>query len=362
MARRERGIYKRKDGRFEARFIKGRDASGKAVYSAVYAQTYAEIKAKRDAAMEKLKLPEPIKAHEITVRAALEQYLESVKVQIKPSTAAIYKRYTDSYIVPFFGETTCDRLSQAQFQAFINKLVADGLSAITVQSVFSFLKSGVNSAMIGNVFNVNLPKYRATEVEVLSVDEQKRLESAAKSSDEIDFLTITLCLYTGIRVGEVCGLKWEDVDFERKVLKIRRTLQRMKVEGGESKTKLGFSTPKSKTSVRNIPLSEFLLTVLKEAKSESSSQFVLSRNGDPVEPRAIQTRFKKLLKQAELKDINFHVTRHTFAVRALESGFDIKSLSEILGHGSASVTLDKYAHALDDHKRELMESLTSSQN
>jgi integrase len=228
---------------------------------------------------------------------------------------------------------------------------------VTVQSVFSFLKAGIKT-VDSSIFNVKLPKKQKSNVEFFSMDEQKRLEAAAKASCGLDYLSTTLSLYTGVRVGELCGLVWNDIDFECRILRVRRTMQRINSDG-ESKTEIAFLTPKTETSTRNIPLPDFLLDVLTEQRAVSRCTYVLSARGKPVEPRTVQRRFKKLLSDAGVKEVNLHTTRHTFATRALENGFDVKSLSEILGHGSATVTLNKYAHALDEHKRACMNGLSS---
>jgi integrase len=146
------------------------------------------------------------------------------------------------------------------------------------------------------------------------------------------------------------------------VLHVHRTVQRIKnTEGdGDKKTKVVCLTPKSRASERKIPLPDFIAEFLKEHKEAASSEYVVSLNGCRLEPRAVQRRFKRLLVCAEIKDVNFHAgTRHTFATRALEKGFDIKTLSEILGHSSVTFTLIKYAHVLDEHKRRNMELLAS---
>jgi integrase len=363
--RRERNIYKRKDGRYEARYIKGHDEHGKAIYGAVYARTYAEVKEKRD----KVKMTEnnpPRKDAQRTVTAEMETYLDSIHTQVKPSTLGIYRRYVGSYIAPYFKNTRCDQLTVEMTQGFVDSQIENGLSAVTVQSVFSLLRNGLKSAFQGDVLAVNLPKRISNEVEVFSLDEQRRLEAALKQSDDINHIGVTLCLYTGLRIGELCGLMWADVDFDRRLLHVRRTLQRIKNENYKdemtdaSKTIVECLLPKSSASRRSIPLPGFLLSLLDEHHTCTQGDgFVISRDGASIEPRNMQYRFEKLLTEANVKKVNFHVTRHTFATRALENGFDVKTLSDILGHSSATITLKKYAHSLDEHKRRSMESLSA---
>ncbi|GHU76131.1 site-specific integrase [Clostridia bacterium] len=355
MARKERNIYKRNDGRYEARYIREYGSDGKAIYGAVYAKTYAEVKEKLERVKE---TPIEVRANlSQTIKETTENYLTSVKIRIKPSTYGIYQRYLDNYITPYFGTKRLGDITPEILQGFVDTQLKNGLSVVTVQSVFSLLKTGVKSVMGKDNFEVTIPKYSTSEVEFFSLDEQKRLEATAKNSDEIDFIAITMCLYTRLRVGKICGLMWEDIDFECRLLHVRRTMQRISVSDGEHKTKIVFMPPKSATSARSIPLPDFLLTLLREHQAKNASAYVLSRNAEPVEPRNIQYRFKKLLTSAGVKQANFHATRHTFATRALENGFDVKTLSEILGHSSAIVTLKKYAHVLDEHKRNRMEAL-----
>jgi len=297
----------------------------------------------------------------LTVMEKLSSYLETAKIVIKPSSAAVYHRYMDHYIEPYFKDMPYAQLTSDAIQEFIANLTKSGLSAVTVQAVYSFLKAGLKPNGKDALFDITLPKYSRQQVEYLSFEEQKRLEEAAKGERYPLDLAMMIGLYTGIRIGELCGLMWDDIDFSCKIMRIKRTLQRIPMyDGSTNKTKIVISAPKSPTSIRNIPIPGFLLDLLRDYKQSADCEYILSLKGKHLEPRFIQNRFKKLLKTAKVKDVNFHTIRHTFATRALESGFDIKSLSEILGHASATVTLDKYAHVLDDHKRKLMEKMAEN--
>ena len=358
MARRERNVFKRKDGRYEARYIKYRDENGKAKYGSVYAPTYATVKLKLDKAKAEIRkntdLLEPPKQ---TIVNAVETYLNNIKHQIKESTYGLYARYSENYISPHFKDTFVSRLTPEMAQGFVDGLLQSGLSVVTVQSVFTFLKNGVKTLLPKDALAISLPKKQPNKIEVLTNDEQRRLELTAKNSDDINRIGILICLYTGIRVGELSGLLWADIDFERRVLSVNRTVQRIRNTEGTGKTKIICLTPKSDTSRRDIPLPTFLVEMLGEHKKVSTASYIITFNGNPIEPRTIQRRFKKLLAIAKVRNVNFHILRHTFATRALETGFDIKTLSEILGHSSATITLTKYAHVLDEHKRRNMELL-----
>jgi len=356
MARRSRNIYKRKDGRFEARYIKARSTEGKAVYGSVYAKTYSEAKIKLEAAKETTKLPP--KAHHKAVDIA-EKYLETHKNLIKQSTYWVYHGYIENHIRPYFKDMRCDQICQDVMQAFVNEKIESGLSAATVQSIFLFIKKCLEEVIDSSSYQIRLPMHSHNGVDVLTFNEQKRLEIVAKASDPICKIGVILCLYTGIRVGELCGLMWSDIDFAGKQLHVRRTMQRVKAGAGDTKTEIILLPPKSKSSWRSIPLPTFLLNLLKEHRAGSAGDYVLARDGRAVEPRIMQYNFQRLLSKAEVRPVAFHVTRHLFATRALENGFDIKTLSEILGHSSPIITLKKYAHVMDEHKRRSMESMAS---
>jgi integrase len=350
-----RNIYKRKDGRFEARYVCEYDPDGKAVYRSLYAKSYAEVK-ERLAIVQAA--PTTGVCEQTTLKGELSSYLVGAKNLVKPSTYAVYERYLAKHVAPFFGNLKLYLLTQEILQRFVDRQLELGLSVRTVKSILSFMKSGLKSK--SNLFDVSLPKFKPEAVTVLSSAEQLRLELAARSSDAIDCIGVTLCLYTGIRIGELCGLMWSDIDFDRNRLHIRRTLQRIKNFGeGENKTALTELSPKSDSSAREIPLPAFLVELLNEHRTANGSGYVISRDGKPIEPRNMQDRFKKLLATAGVEQVNFHTTRHTFATRALENGFDVKTLSEILGHSSATITLNLYAHCVDEHKRKCMESLTA---
>lgn len=344
MARRGENIYKRKDGRYEGRYIKRRELDGKAVYGYVYAGSYAEIKEKllrcraasRDCARD----------GEIRLSVWLKEWLDSI-CPAKETTKYVYSGHIENHIDPAIGGLKLSALSRGILQDFVNSLA---LSPSTVRVVFCVLKGALNSAeergYIADIWSkVKLPKRKKAETDILTLSQQKRLEAAAGGSEDIGVL---ICLYTGLRIGEVCALAWDDVDMDNRIIRVCGTQAR----GREGVT---FQTPKSVSSNRSIPIPEVLFERL-EAVSEKSG-FVVAHDGKPYDVRSYRRRFKRLLERAGLPDIRFHALRHTFSSRALEVGMDYKTLSEILGHSSAAITLDIYAHALDEHKKEEMSKL-----
>ncbi|GHU51777.1 site-specific integrase [Clostridia bacterium] len=355
MSRLGKGIYKRSDRRYEGRYHKGRKPDGSLLYGHVYARTASEV---REKLSQVVVMPEATPTAKGTVVSALCEYISTVRLRLKASTLAVYERYLDKYIKPNLGDMKLAKLTQANVQAFANKLIDDGLSARTVSAVLSFMRAGLSEQ--SQIFTVKLPKHVQRDAEPLSSDEQKRLETVLADSDAVNNVGITLCLYTGIRIGELCGLTWDDVDFVKATLRIRRTMERIKCDDGGAKTALTALAPKSETSVRSIPLPQFMLNMLTTHKGTAIGEYVISLKNKPIDPRTIQKRFKKVLKVAEIDDVNFHAaTRHTFATRALESGMDVKTLSEVLGHRNAAFTLKRYAHSVDGHKRQCMEAVAA---
>lgn len=349
MARRGENIYKRKDGRYEGRYIKKYDPNGKAVYGYVYDKSYAGIKEKLNKCRSAKKYDAA--GSNIMLLEWLSVWVET-ETDIKESTRKLYKRHLVNHIIPQLGKVQLKRLNTEMIQSFVDSL---NLSASTVKLVFNILESGLKCAekkgLISNVYsNVKLPKTKKPEVEILTPQEQHRLEGVLSEKNDIGIL---ICLYTGIRIGELCALRWQDVDLETGVIHIRGTQTR-------SDGKLIITPPKSDASVRTIPIPDCLMRKMQLHKN--NSDFVISNKGHAVDVRAYRRRFKRLLKAAGLPDIKYHALRHTFSTRALEVGMDYKTLSEILGHASVSITMDLYVHALDEHKKNQMNKLNQIYN
>ena len=252
MVQQQRGIYKRKDNRYEARFIKGRDENGKSIYGSVYAHSHEEALVK----LEKAKQAHGQKVNQRmqqTIPTVLRSYLESIRGQIKASSYGTYNVLLEKHIASYFSEIKCDDLSPAIVQNFVNKQFESGLSTRSIETILIFLKKGLDT-VFPSTYEVKFPKYIGRKLEVLAPDEQNRLEDTAKDSDATDYVGIMLCLYTGIKPGELCGLMWSDIDFEKKLLHIRRTALRIKTPGGDTKTFL----PVNRSAQRSIHLQGLL--------------------------------------------------------------------------------------------------------
>ncbi|MCM1059806.1 MAG: site-specific integrase [Eubacterium sp.] len=352
-------ITKRKDGRFMGRFVIGRDTDGKAVYQYVYGKTPedAEKKVMLGKAIESLFLS----GKNISVKNACSQWLCAAANRVKESSYANYKMKIEKHILPEFGDVLCSELSADVINAFIRKKIESGLSSGYVRDILTVFKTMLKYAQEEYGFklslsNVALPKCRKKEAEKLQAAEQSLLVNYLKRHMDITSLGILISLLMGLRIGELCGLRWSDVDFDGGILYINRTVQRISVCEGSKKTKVTVSPPKSEKSRRKISIPDSLLEYLKKFKSEGDF-YILSGSNKPTEPRTMQYRYKKILKKAETPSHNFHQLRHTFATNCMENGFDVKTLSNVLGHSSVSITLDRYVHPDVSHQRRLMNNM-----
>ena len=351
MSRKGENIYKRKDKRWEGRYIVSYNVDGKAKYKSVYGHSYTEVKLK----MKNRTDVENTKRINILLTEWIEDYLKLHMKQIKISTLKIYERYLYKYIEPFFGKIILRKMNKDILQSFVSSM--SDLSPSTMKGIFSFLRETLKKAnkegYITPIWlDIELPKIKKNKVEVFTRDEQKRIEHAISIEESPNEIGILICLYTGLRIGEVCGLKWDDINLVSGVLTVNRTVQRITING---KSVLQELLPKTETSNRKIPLPSCVVDKLNLVKKNSKSKYVLNTNFHVMDPRTFQYQYKKILERADVRYSNAHTLRHTFSVRALELGFDIKTLSEILGHSDSTITLKTYAHSLDEHKRNSME-------
>jgi integrase len=203
---------------------------------------------------------------------------------------------------------------------------------------------------------VRRTKSEQKKIEAFTVEEQRAIEIEISYSDDRRLHGILLCLYTGLRIGELIGLTWNDVDLERGVIKITKTVYREKDESGT--WQLCVDTPKTKASDRVIPLPEYITYMLRQDYETTQTSYVVeNKKGERMSIRSYQYIFEKLIERAGVRKLNFHALRHTFATRAIECGMDIKTVADIMGHQNASITLNRYAHCMLDHKIEMMQKL-----
>ena len=351
--------YLRKDGRWEARLSLGKNAAGKTLFKSFYGKTKFEAEQKLNAVRDGTDTFYTIT--EMTVKDIVCEWFTAVSVRVKESTAANYRMKIEKHILPYFGDRLCSDLTVKSGQIFVDAKISDGLSARYVSDILMILKSSFRYAHreynIKNVFDgVITPKYEKPETKMLSYDNIKKLKNYISTNIDLNSLGILLALLMGLRIGEVCGLKWSDIDFEKRILTVRRTVQRIQITGTSKKTKISIGTPKSSTSKREIPIPYDLYEIFMSFRS-SDDHFILSDSAKPVEPRTMENRFASILKKADLPQVKFHSLRHFFATAAIERGNDTKTVSELLGHSSVKTTMDRYVHPSLDMKRRCMDMM-----
>lgn len=352
-------IIKRKDGRFMGRFIIGRDTDGKCIYQYVYGKTY-------DEAQEKVMIGRAIESYflsgrGISVKKAYIEWLNAVVNRVKESTFANYKMKFEKHILPEFGDMLCSELSAEVINAFICKKLASKLSASYVRDIFVVFKTMLKYAQEEYNFklslkNIVLPKCEKKEVKKISDAEQNMLVMYLKQYMNLTSFGILISLLMGLRIGELCGLKWSDVDFKNKILHINKTVQRISLSDGKGKTKVIISSPKSEKSHRQISIPDCLMRYFEQFRSDGNF-YILSGSEKVIEPRTMQYRYKKVLLAAKVSNHNYHQLRHTFATNCMQNGFDIKTLSNVLGHSNVSLTLSRYIHPDISHERRLMNNM-----
>ncbi len=367
MSRRGENIFKRKDGRWEARYIIGHELSGKTRYGFCYGKTYQEAKAKVAQVKAALINNTPIPTVKNRQRFSFfcEEWLRFRRPQIKDSTYVKYNAVLQSHILPMLGNCFPSGISTQTVESFQSELLSKGLSIQTVKNILMVLRAILKytaSQYPGTLpaVQVQYPKESKKEIRVLTLEEQKRLIACLKKDMDACKFGILLALMTGLRIGEICALQWESISMENGTIHIGATMQRLKNirQEGSGKTIICIGSPKSDTSVRTIPFSENIAVLCRRYDPHHPTAYVLTGTEEYMEPRKLQRRLEKYTKECGLEGVHFHTLRHTFATRCMEVGFEIKSLSEILGHASPSTTLDRYVHSSIDLKRSNMAKLT----
>lgn len=373
MSRKGESIFKRKDGRWEGRYIKKRTPQGKAVYGYVYGRTYGKVKEKMHQMVVESEIAPQLTIESISVymtfSALAGNWLYTRRINVKESTYIKYRNMLDHYILPYLGKFAVMQITVDTLNSFYCWLLTEGgkkkqgLSSKTASDVFSVIRSVLRYARVQKIPTscagteiVMRSKHR--ELCILSASEQDQLVKYLVSHPSRRSLGILVCLYTGIRLGEVCALRWEDISEREKTIYVHRTMQRLQLaENEKKKTAVVVTAPKSPCSIRTIPIPPALQGILDEYRTVSG--YLLTGEENYVEPRTMENHFKRMLKASGLSNINFHCLRHTFATRCVEVGFDIKTLSEILGHANITITMERYVHPTMQMKRENMNRLSS---
>ena len=374
MGRRGDHIHKRKDGRWEGRYCIERRNDGKIRYGSVYGRTHKEVKDKLASIT-----PGDVTAGSqgLTFEHLARLWLDSNRIRLKGSTIQKYEFLLNTHILPELGKTRLSQLTSGKINTYLSQKAEHGrknrkgnLSASYIRTITIILKSvlhyGVQEKLCAPLnTEIHQPQETKKELHILSKEDQQKLEKHLMAVITPVNAGIMLSLHAGLRIGEVCALKWNDVDLKEKIIHIRSTVSRIGKNDGTHGTKLIIGTPKTKASLRDVPVSSVLFRVLSELKSTSDSPYVISESDTFTSPRTFDYRYHRILKQCDISPINYHALRHTFATRCIEAKMDVKTLSEILGHGKVSVTLDIYVHSSMEQKRKQLEDMVqynSSQN
>lgn len=365
MPKRGENIYKRKDGRWEGRLSV--QIPEKRLLS-VYGKSYREVKNK----MNEVKRHSNTTECKNRVSDAVSLWLAAKKQILKPSSLAKYRNLADRHILPILGKKRICDLDEATVLGFAVQLssgrTSDGilLSRGTVCDVLMILEksvklSGWQEFMIDKKKLVVKPSGKR-RITVLTDGEQRRMEQYLLTDTDEKKLGLLLCLYAGLRIGEVCALRWNRIRLPERTLSVTATMQRLQT--GEvttgRRTEVTETAPKSEDSCRVVPIADFIANRLRKIKPHSESAYFLTGSERYIEPRSYENFYKRVLAATNIPANNFHTLRHTFATRCIENGIDVKTVSELLGHSTVKLTLDRYVHPTMDAKQNSVNRLAVS--
>ncbi len=367
--RKGENIFKRKDGRWEARYIKGYELSGKIKYGFCYGRTYKEAKEKVTKCKAAIASGKPVPAAGTRHRFAYycDEWLELRKSKVRESTYIKYDTVIEKHIKPKLGGCYPLGITTDVVDDFSKELLfEDELAVKSVHDILVVLHGILKytAALFPGVFpvvEINYPKESRKEMRVLSREEQERFVKYLLTDTDTCKFGVLLALFTGVRIGELCALKWESINIREQTIRIGATLQRLHDTAmeGESRTRIVIGAPKSDTSARTIPMTEYAAGLCRKMEVKNAGAYVLTGNESYMEPRALQYRLEKYTRACGLEGVHAHTLRHTFATRAVEVGFEIKSLSEVLGHATTTITLERYVHSSMELKRSNMDKLAA---
>lgn len=365
MSRRGENIYKRKDKRWEGRYIKERLENGKIKYGYIYGYAYKETKDKlllKKFEYRNLQKKEHVPHYPGSMSDFSFFLLEQWKETIKQSTFHTYRYKLEKYVFPYIGHRKLIEVKRTHIKRLITQWKQNGLSSQTIQLLHQLLNRIFGEAYKKNYsprnpcLEITIPPVEKKKVAPLSLTEQRKLEHAAKYEKNGE--AVLLALHTGLRIGEIAALKWENIDFERQLLHVKETYQRIttpSIEKKTDKTILSLGSAKTQSSKRIIPLTSAVSHLLKGLTK--NGPYVFHVNRKPIEPRLLTYYFHKIRAKAGLATIHFHQLRHTFATRLLEAKGTISSICELLGHSSTKTTLDIYTGTVFDEKHRSLEEM-----
>ena len=293
----------------------------------------------------------------------VELWKTDKKQYVKKSSYSAYVLLLENHLLPAFGNKYS--VKEIDVQTFVFQKLGEGLSQKSIKDILIVLKmvlrfGAKNKFLKYQPFDVQFPTQREKEsVEVLSKANQKKIMTHIQEHFTFRNLGVYICLSTGIRIGEICALTWNDIDIETGIISVRQTIQRIYIlENGSKHTELVIDTPKTKNSIRDIPITKDLLRILKPIKKiVNNNFFVLTNDTKPTEPRTYRNYYKKLMQTLNIPELKFHGLRHSFATRCIESKCDYKTVSVILGHSNISTTLNLYVHPNLEQKRKCIEQM-----
>lgn len=310
-----------------------------------------------------------MRKQKINIADLADAWLKKKKPKIKESTYIVYHGVVNRYIIPDFGY---EEIDEDLIQAYIAKKLEDGLSIETIKMIILILKGMLRlGAKKGEVANPDwelfYPQTKNTQIRAYTIDEQRRLLNhirdeiarvkTMKRDSSLKLIGIIFCLTTGMRIGEICGLKWKDIDFETNVVHIRRIAERIYFK---NKSEIKITSPKTPSSVRDVPLNLEMKIYLRPYKNlVNPEHYILSNAEKPIETRCYRDFYDRLVKRSGVHRLKFHSLRHTFATRCVESECDYKAVSVILGHASITTTLDLYVHPNMDARRKVIDKMTN---
>ena len=366
----EGNIRKRKDGRWEGRYTAGHDPiTGKQVFKNVLGKTQAEVKEKLKKALAESQKLDFTKQGKYTVAQWMEEWFENVcKIKVRPSSHQTYRGYIDNHIAPNIGKIPLETLSTMDLQKLYRRMMSNGrverieaehqpkgLSAKTVRNINQIISSAMDFAVAQKIItenpckNVSLPKLEHNEMNTIPAEQLQAFLTEAKATGVYEMYYTDLA--TGLRRGELLGLKWSDIDWKNGIIKVRRQVAR--IDG-----KIVEAPLKTKNSYRAVSISPQAIEVLKMQKAKTNDTYVFpSPNGGPISPDSVNNMLKRVLERAGIPKVRFHDLRHTFATIALQNGVDIKTVSGMLGHFSAGFTLDTYAHVTTSAQKEAAQAM-----
>ena len=366
----EGNIRKRSDGRWEGRYTAGHDPeTGKQIFKNVLGKTQAEVKEKLKKAMEQAKKVDVTRTGKHTVETWMEEWFENVcKLKVRPSSHQTYRGYIDHHVAPYIGDIPLEKLSTMDLQKLYRRLMSKGrverieathqpkgLSAKTVRNINQVISSAMDFAVAQKIIPENpckavaLPKLEQKEMQTIPAEQLQAFLQEAKNTGVYEMYYIELS--TGLRRGELLGLKWQDIDWKNGIIKVRRAIARVDGEIVEAPLK-------TKNSYRAVTISQQAIEVLKQQKAKTNDQYIFpSPNGGPISPDSVNNMLKRVLERAGIPKVRFHDLRHTFATIALQNGVDIKTLSSMLGHFSPGFTLGTYTHVTTTAQKEAADTI-----